>query len=390
MSRDAGPALPPPLPGYVGTARWLSIGVALLIVWGSLYPFEFSLPTPPQLKLRLAHAASHFMSRSDLVANVLLYIPLGGVLQLALLRPRRMRAFVAAGVAGSLLSLTMELCQLATPHRVTSVFDWLLNSTGAVLGAGAAACYLLCGSRWRFPSLLTPRPALVPLAMIALWLAADAIPHAAVTWTFALASWWVLMECARRIWRLGWAMGAVAGLAGLSAYLRRWFAPELPHAADLLAPLLVLITALGMRAWTGRSRALATAAICIAALYSQGFSPLVADAPLSDFHWIPFSGSLLSSREYRPLLEHLFLHAGLLWSLTLGLRRLEWAFALTFALTLAIELSQMWMPQRRAEITDPLLVLALALVFWLARRHQEYAFGAPPCIQAAAPREFQR
>ena len=385
---DASPDTPPAMPRYRTTARWLALGVALAIVWGSLYPFEFLVPTSAQLKIRLTRAVSHFMSRSDVIANVLLYLPLGGVLQLAARGSRR--SLIATTLIASVLSLTMELTQLTTPRRVTSLFDWLLNSAGAALGAAGAALYLQFGERWRFVSLLTPRPALVPAAMIALWLAADAIPHAPVTWTFALASWWVLMECARRIWRLPWAMAAVAGLALSSAALRELFAANMPQAAAVLAPGVVLAVALPARAWNGRSRDLATAAICIIALYSEDLSATLAQTRLNEFQWIPFSGSLLTSREFRPLVEHLFLHAALLWSLTLGLRRLEWAFALTFAMTLSIELWQMWIPHRRAEITDPLLVLALALAFELARRHQHYALGGAPCIQPAPPHEFQQ
>lgn len=372
---------------YRATACRLAILITLLIVWGSLYPFDFAWPTDAQLRLRLAHVASHFVSRSDLAANVLLYIPLGGVMLLAMPAPGRGRYLAATTLLGSLLSLTMESMQLATPHRVTSVFDWLFNTLGAGIGAMAAAIYLMSGARLRFAGLLTPRPALIPSSLILLWLAADAIPHAPVSASFALATWWILMECAGGIWRQNWAMGAVACLAILSSALRQFFAPDIPQPADFLAPCVVLAVAALTQVWTGRSRACATSAICFAALYTTGSSPVLADARLSNFHWIPFSGSLLSSREYRPLLEHLFLHAGLLWSLTLALRKLEWALAVTFALTLSIELGQMWMPHRRAEITDPLLVLALALSFSIARRYQDYAFGAKGCIQPAVPHE---
>ena len=54
-----------------------------------------------------------------------------------------------ATLIASLLSMNMELAQAFTPHRVTSVYDWLLNTAGACIGACIMSLYLMIGDRWR-------------------------------------------------------------------------------------------------------------------------------------------------------------------------------------------------------------------------------------------------
>jgi hypothetical protein len=114
---------------------------------------------------------------------------------------------------------------------------------------------------------------------------------------------------------------------------------------------------------------------CVAALLLAGLWPFAITANAGEFHWIPFSGNLLLTRDYRPLLDQIFLYAALLWALTLSFGRLTFAFVAALMLITAIELGQLWMPDRRAEITDPLLVVLLAGAFAVARRFQAHAFG---------------
>ena len=75
-----------------GRARWLTAFVVAAILYGSLYPFAFHATGS------ITNALEYFFgtwnqlprSRGDLIANVLLYIPLGLTLSLSL--SRRLRA----------------------------------------------------------------------------------------------------------------------------------------------------------------------------------------------------------------------------------------------------------------------------------------------------------
>ncbi|GAA0770252.1 VanZ family protein [Ideonella azotifigens] len=113
-----------------------------LLVYASLYPFIdwrwpgalgwlelFRLPFPPW--------RDHF----DMWANLLGYMPLGGLLCLAVMRSggRARWAWLLAVLGGSALSYAMEVTQQFLPRRYPSGLDWALNSAGALAGASLAA-----------------------------------------------------------------------------------------------------------------------------------------------------------------------------------------------------------------------------------------------------------
>ena len=388
------PTAPPP---YLRTARWLAAAVALLIIWGSLYPFDLLMPNPALLAHRLKTIWSHHMSRGDMASNVLIYMPLGAAFLLALHGRGRLTHLVQATLAGSLLSLSMEAAQLFTAHRVTSVFDWLLNTAGALAGAATLTGYLLVGERWRFRSLVDPRPALVPLWLILLWIVAQFSPytpalnaaqlHAAienlsrpqtlsiVNWSLAIASWLVLAETMRRIWMPRFAAAALIALIAVTLFARVWIIDQELRYEEATAWVIALCSLFVSRDVHSRGRAGIAAAACSAALLIAGLWPFTFSPDAGVFHWIPFSGNLLLTRDYQPLFEKLFLYAALLWTLTLCLQNRGFAFLVAFVMTTVVELQQMWMPDRRAEITDPLLIAVLAGLFSLAKEFQPYALG---------------
>jgi glycopeptide antibiotics resistance protein len=104
--------------------------MTLVIVAITLIPFEFKTPARIQINL---HG-----SVSDVIANVVLFIPLGFLFQLA---RRRVgwRSLLQALSFGVLISTTVEACQLFLPGRDSSVIDVVTNGFGTWLGAAAAA-----------------------------------------------------------------------------------------------------------------------------------------------------------------------------------------------------------------------------------------------------------
>jgi glycopeptide antibiotics resistance protein len=71
----------------------------------------------------------------DVVGNVLLFIPLGLTFAAASTRASRWARLAAATASGALLSLLIEVVQLALPSRASDVDDVLFNTLGALLGA---------------------------------------------------------------------------------------------------------------------------------------------------------------------------------------------------------------------------------------------------------------
>ena len=129
----------------------LALIYAVLIVYASLYPFSDWRDQDILPWAFLAAPLPRYWTRFDVAVNVLGYLPLGSMLALSALRTGRGRQAVwMAVVMASVLSLAMETLQSYLPVRVPSREDWLLNSLGGLLGAGATVILERLGGidRW--------------------------------------------------------------------------------------------------------------------------------------------------------------------------------------------------------------------------------------------------
>ena len=104
--------------------------MTLVIAAITLIPFEFKIPERIHISLT--------GSVSDILENIVLFIPLGFLFQLARRRPGGGSLLQALGF-GVLVSTAVEACQLFLPGRDSSVIDVATNGLGALLGAAAAA-----------------------------------------------------------------------------------------------------------------------------------------------------------------------------------------------------------------------------------------------------------
>ena len=112
----------------------------------NLEPFSNKV-VPLRNLLRSPSARSQRSARTylfvDVLGNVAVFIPFGAALATATLlqrlRGRRQREFwpwwLGVTAAGLLLSLFIEIAQLAIPSRVTDVDDVILNTLGTAAGA---------------------------------------------------------------------------------------------------------------------------------------------------------------------------------------------------------------------------------------------------------------
>jgi VanZ family protein len=114
-------------------------------VWGSLFPFEFhAVPAAEALRLFWAPwlRGAATWSISDLVSNVLLFIPIGVFATASLdgrtISSRRTLIAPVVVVAGALaLSTAVEFSQAFIPDRTPSAVDVLAETLGAAIGAAA-------------------------------------------------------------------------------------------------------------------------------------------------------------------------------------------------------------------------------------------------------------
>jgi VanZ family protein len=112
------------------------LAVALLVLYGSVYPFQFELPTHSTLH-RLFDAPNLWTGGADALGNIALFMPwgIGGIFAW---RVTRWRAVVMVAFGGLLLATTCQLMQLFVPVRDPNLSDVFWNMVGVGLGIGLA------------------------------------------------------------------------------------------------------------------------------------------------------------------------------------------------------------------------------------------------------------
>ena len=365
--------------------RWLLLAGASagLILYGSLFPFRLRTSVDLGLIDLIGTLAFRPTTRGDIVANLLLYMPLGLCLMLAWSGRRpRWSALVQALLVGTLLSLAVELLQVYLRARVSSLTDIALNALGTFCGASAAIAYGALGTSARIPAFRSIRPDPIALSAVLLWLSFRLAPFVpTIDWQKYkdaikplfidpqlgglevlryVTGWLVIGYAVRLLTRREYVLAALLALVGIVLFGRIVVVGKTLNLSEIAAlvacvPLAALLVSL-----RDRRRATVLAALLIAAIVAQGLAPFDLLPYAQGFSWMPFRSSLTGGLElnYSALLEKAFWYFSLVWMLV----RCGWSRAAaalgTAGLVATIEIIQMWLPGRSADLTDPLLVLA--------------------------------
>ena len=128
------------------SAAWpLALIYSGLVVYASLYPFADWRDQGIAPWVFLGAPLPRYWTWFDVAVNLAGYAPLGALLALGKIRSGQLRhALTMPMIVASLLALAMEMLQSYLPARIPSREDWLLNSTGSLLGA---ACVILL-AKW--------------------------------------------------------------------------------------------------------------------------------------------------------------------------------------------------------------------------------------------------
>ena len=371
-------------------AAWLLAVIVFLIAFGSLYPFSFSLAGAGVLE-RFGELPRAGTTRSDVAANVLLYLPLGTCLAWLLgTRLSAAAAVAAATLIAAALSFAIESAQLYETRRVASLADFTCNTIGAFAGS----CLALAIARTRRHLHSSPFAGLlrhpVAAALVFSWVGYRLSPFAFVAdpaeWSASLAplaggggfsdpsavprhlvAWLIILMLGDRL-APGRALSIAAGAMGLVLAGRILFGGLSLEAAEIAAMATALLLARPLARLPHSNRAWLLAVALLLLIAYQGLAPFDFQVAQDRFAFLPFGESLTQYRaaNLADMFLRCFTNGALVWLLAqTGLSVLA-ATSLGAGCVFAIEVLQTWLPGQTAEITDPLLAVCaggLAAVF---------------------------
>jgi VanZ family protein len=362
--------------------------IIAVIIYGSLYPFRFF--DTRDLAWRLDELFDlNIGSRSDALANVALFAPLGllGTLLYLQHRPKRLGASVfSIFVLGTFLGVGLQVGQVFVRGRIPSLNDAFWNSVGTLVGSAVALSSLRLSRTTRVVrDGLWRRVSGFPLVLVVSWLAYRLAPFVpSLDWQsikdslkpLLLTPELSIVDLLRNSG--GWLLFAVA-CEGLEARRFRDVATFL--AVPLVLGLEVFIDDNAVTAsnavgagialvvwWATRrsaSRYLLASLWVAVAIVAMELEGITGEHARGVFHWLPFYGFLGDSllTNVQQLFLKFFFYGGEVFLLT----RLGWSLTAATAVTVValfgLENVQVWIPARTPEITDPLLALLAAGVF---------------------------
>jgi VanZ family protein len=379
--------------------KYLFVLTIVGVTYGSIYPFDFiSTPVDEGTIQALWATWGSPTGLGDTLGNIVLFVPYGlfGILAED---PKGSTGVRLAGVtlAGLGLAIALQIAQLYLPSRDPNLQDAVWNLVGVVLGMGTGLALTTMGrSELKLPTYRVTSPILI----IASWFCYRLIPFVpSLDWQQvknslkplllhpALSPLPVLHDA------LAWAI--VASLWGclipsdpkaryLLAVIPTTFVLEILMLGNQLSASNLLGAILGMVLWWTviRSTQWRTAlliGLLVTLLAAQGLSPLAYRIVPEPFHWLPFYGFLGGSMLVNTcvLFEKFFYYGALLWLLRETGASLKLATVYSVGFVVLIEWAQTHLSNHTPEITDPLLVLILALVF--------HATEAPSMASKSSP-----
>jgi VanZ family protein len=402
-----------------------------MLVYGTLFPLShWQAPATSPFHLMMQKGLAN-ASRSDILTNLLIYLPLGALLMHSL--PARLHPagkILMVTLSSALLSLVLEYFQAYLPGRVPSAGDWLLNTCGGCAGALLSLTLLAntapgarlnrIRDRYFYPGPLTN----LGLLTLGFWALSQLSPMVPSLDLGNLRQglkplWFTLQRSSSFEWiRLAeYSLGIAAlGLISSTLWRVRYFA--LVHFSGFaclvlllkipvvgrqisLESILGLIAGLGVTALLQRSPyrlklPLAVIALCGAVIAAGVYAPNAANTVamhLYAFNWVPFRSHL--TNDIIGIIDILgsvwpFLALSYIALLATRTHRLlvalSGAFAIFFML-FALEWYQRLIPGRSADITDAIIAAIAWLAPWLYRPLATKT-GAADAVASTPPGEL--
>jgi VanZ family protein len=357
--------------------------VTVLIVYGSLFPFNFQAYDLNWVTFNLFLQSWHDRtSWGDLLSNIALFVPFGvaGMLSTRNLRFAYLNVLLVLA-SGLILAVGLQFVQLYLPGRIAALNDAIWNILGLTLGM----FFALVANKYILKLQIEVRTIpLIPLVLLGVWSAYRLVPFVptidfqvikdslkplliqpeisllavfinTVSWMLAGHFLKYLTGTRGALGKLGLFMVSIFGLEIL-------IVENDVTASNIVGALIALIVSAN---FLGRVKGMVTilAILLPISIVLQGLAPFDPRPVINTFNWLPFHSFFGGSMYHNilALLQKIFFYSGLVFLLReLGSTWLRAALQTGFLLLL-IEASQIYFSGHTPEITDPLLALLLAL-----------------------------
>lgn len=369
--------------------RLIWITVIILISYGSLYPFnfDFTRDLPADLIGWLGNWEQRTI-RSDLIANILLFMPYGFFGALNIQQDKRRSPLLSALwliLSGVAFALLLQLLQFFLPTRVPHAADALVNSVGILLGISMAAYTNSQRLRRLIPQKFQFQ--LIPaLLVLTLWLGWAFFPYIPVFEAKQIGLGIESVYQSHWQWQL-WFKYVLFWLVFYASF-SRVMGRAYPLSFFLILSIFILVIKLTMlRSQLGWSEVTAVPVAVLLQQYLSNHSRLllilimavmvlfikflwpwqwIGEATsLNNVQWIPFKTFLGGSTWYH--LSNLLEYSLLLGSIVYALARWQKSYvksAVTiFIIVLLFSILQLFVANKSPDITNLIMVIIIGFLF---------------------------
>ena len=364
-----------------------------VIIYGSLFPFNFQSFVWPEEGVRILLSTSFFGSRmGDLIGNIVLFIPFGFAGTILISRNNLSRLYILyLYLFGVILAVALQFLQTYLPSRVPALYDALWNYAGIFLGSMLAR---FMGRR--FPNMIHAEDKLALLALLLSWIAflltpfifsfdmeilkdnisthLDVNEHRITNILFYLGIWIAFKKLIDELLPnnknilVSLELIVVITLIAKVFVYRDLIEPELLSGA-ILAIILIRSGLFKVISPYKVSAALLVPIMLYNSLYPFEFF----DNPYKEFVWLPF-GELFSDdilSTIRTVLYKTFAYGCIVWTLYKSFPNANWVSYFCVLYACLIEYLQHLTAFRVGGFTEPLMVLFLCTFIY---QHKETEF----------------
>ncbi len=365
----------------------LFIFFILAIVYGSLYPFEFSFVDGPTDQWdKLLNSFYPFGGLGDVLGNIVLFVPFGFLgFEVISKSGKDKITYIKLFCWGFALALALQVIQIYIPFRTPSISDIYWNELGIALGIVSA---LVIESR--YPKLSLSKVHNIPTILALFWLGYLLFPfiptldvqqikdslkqvilHPEFNFddlVFLTTAWLSFAYFTNNLFSHPFINRYRLPLFVITTLLVRVniFSNHL-ELADVLAGLLAISIWYMVLGKYGKVNKV-LCFLLIVTILINGRGPL-GFSWNTGFSWIPFSGFLQGSiyENSRTIFYKIFLYGSLLWLVKESFSTIKFTTLYCFSMICTIEILQIFMVSHNAEITDGLLILLLSRVIQIPK-----------------------